>query len=76
MRKSLSFLIEVALSMQEYFEVHCFELHEFEDGGYVDFNVTKIPDVKDLLSLSKGLLMRCFHCENGIIVRIFEDFNG
>ena len=74
MRQSLIDLIEVAFDVKVYFGVSCYELHQYDDGSYVDFLVQKIPDVKRLLSLANGLDMRILHDERGIIVRLSENY--
>lgn len=74
MRQSLIDLIEVAFDVKVYFGVSSYELHQYDDGSYVDFLVQKIPDVKRLLSLANGLDMRILHDERGIIVRLFENY--
>ncbi len=72
MKKSLIDLIEVAFRVKVYFRLSGYELHQYEDGSYVDFLVPKIPDVKYLLSLASGLEMRILYDERGIIVRLLE----
>lgn len=74
MTKSLSNLIDVAFDVKVYFEVGSYELHQYDDGSYVDFHVQKISDVKRLLSLANGLDMRILYDERGIIVRLFENY--
>lgn len=74
MRQSLIDLIEVAFDVKVYFGVSSYELHQYDDGSYVDFLVQKIPDVKRLLSLANGLDMRILYDERGIIVRLSENY--
>lgn len=74
MRQSLIDLIEVAFDVKVYFGVSSYELHQYDDGSYVDFLVQKIPDVKRLLSLAMGLDVRILHDERGIIVRLSENY--
>lgn len=72
MTTSLIDLIEVAFRVKVYFRLSGYELHQYEDGSYVDFLVQKIPDVKYLLTLVSDLEMRILHDERGIIVRLLE----
>lgn len=74
MKQSLVELIEVAFDVKVYFGVSGYELHQYDDGCYVDFHVQNIPDVKRLLSLANDLDMRILHDERYIIVRLFENY--
>lgn len=75
MTKSLIDLIDVAFNVKVYFKVGSYELHQYDDGSYVDFIVQKIPDVKRLLSLANGLDMQILRGDAGIIVRLYENFS-
>ncbi len=75
MTQSLSDLIDVAFNVKVYFKVSSYELHQYDDGSYVEFVVQKIPDVKRLLSLTKGLDMQILNGNIGIIVRLYENYS-
>ena len=74
MRQSLVELIEVAFDVKVYFGVSSYELHQYDDGSYVEFHVQKVPDVKRLLSLANDLDMIITYDERGIIIRLYENY--
>lgn len=74
MRQSLVELIEVAFDVKVYFGVSSYELHQYDDGSYVEFHVQKVPDVKRLLSLVNDLDMVITYDERGIIIRLYENY--
>lgn len=72
MTKSLEELIDTAYKVKVYFCVGSYELHQYEDGSYVDFHVLKVTDIKTLMKLAGDLELK-FFAENGrMIVRLFE----
>lgn len=74
MSQSLVELIEVAFDVKVYFGVSSYELHQYDDGSYVEFHVQKVPDVKRLLSLVNDLDMVITYEERGIIIRLYENY--
>lgn len=74
MSQSLVELIEVAFDVKVYFGVSSYELHQYDDGSYVEFHVQKVPDVERLLSLVNDLDMVITYDERGIIIRLYENY--
>lgn len=75
-RKSLLDLIEVSRSVKTVVNTTCYEVHEFEDGSYVEIRLQKVASVEKLVNLTKGFNVS-FHAEdNAIIIRIYENNQG
>lgn len=74
MRKSLEQLIEISTDVRIYLNVASFVLYSYEDGGYTEFNVSKVTDVAALVSVANGLQLSLCHNDVYIVVRIYEDY--
>lgn len=74
MRQSLSTFIERCFDIKVFLAVGSYELHDYEDGDYADFKVTKINDPKTLSRIIGNLDYRILADNGSIIVRVFEDF--
>lgn len=74
MRDSLSLLFNVCFRVKVYFSTSSFQIHYYEDGAFCEFMVTKMFDPKGLLGLCSGLDVRMYHGDNGVIVRIYENY--
>lgn len=72
MTKTLSELIERAYDIKVYFGLGCYELHQYEDGSYVDFHVQKVVDLPTLQRLAGGLEIKFFSGDGYMTVRLFE----
>lgn len=72
MSKTLEELIETAYGIKVYFSLSSYELHQYEDGSFVDFHVQKVVDLPTLVKLAHGLELKFFAEENAITVRLFE----
>lgn len=72
MTKSLEELIDTAYGIKVYFSLSSYELHQYEDGSFVDFHVRKVVDLPTLIKLAHGLELKFFAEENAITVRLFE----
>lgn len=74
MRKSLEQLIEISTDVRIYLNVASFVLYSYEDGGYTEFNVSKVTDVAALVNVANGLQLSIYHNDVYIVVRIYEDY--
>ena len=74
MTKSFQELIERAFDIKVFFMVGCYELHNYQDGSYVDFHVQKVVDLPTLIRVAGGLELKFFRGEDYMIVRLFEDY--
>lgn len=74
MRNSLSQLVEVCIGVKVYFSTSSFQIYYYEDGAFCEFLITKMFDPKGLLNLCRGLDVRMYHDDNGVIVRIYENY--
>lgn len=72
MSKALEKLIDTAYGIKVYFGLSSYELHQYEDGSFVDFHVRKVVDLPTLVKLAHGLELRFFAEDNAITVRLFE----
>lgn len=75
MTKNLAELIDTAYDIKVYFSISSYELHQYEDGSYVDFYVLKVTDIKTLLKLAGDLELKFFAESGRMIVRLFEREN-
>lgn len=72
MTETLAELIDRAYDIKVYFCLGSYELNHYEDGSFVDFKVSKVVDLPQLIKLAGGLELK-FFAENGfLIVRLFE----
>ncbi len=74
MRKSLEQLIEISTDVRVFLNVASFVLYSYEDGGYTEFNVSKVTDVAALVRVANGLQLSLYHNEVYIVVRVYEDY--
>lgn len=72
MKKSLEELINVAINLQLFFGVSHFDLYVYDSGSHVDFHLTRITKLPDVLDLASGLEMKFWAEENEMIVRLLE----
>ena len=72
MTKTLTELIERAYDIKVFFGLGSYELHQYEDGSFVDFHVQKVVDLPTLQRLAGGLIIKFFLGDGYMIVRVFE----
>lgn len=72
MTKTLSELIDRAYDIKVFFSLGSYELHQHEDGTFVDFHVQKVVDLPTLQRLAGDLELKFFSGDGYIIVRLFE----
>ena len=75
MRNSMVELIERAYDLKVYFALSSYELHHFDDGSYVDLRTKSIKDPRTLCRLAGRLTFYILETDNGLVVRLFEDYN-
>ena len=72
MTKTLSELIDRAYDIKVFFSLGSYELHQYEDGSFVDFHVQKVVDLPTLQRLVGDLELKFFSGDGYMIVRLFE----
>lgn len=72
MTKTLSELIDRAYDIKVYFNLGSYELHQYEDGSFVDFHVQKVVDLPTLQRLAGELELKFYSGDGYLIVRLFE----
>lgn len=72
MTKTLSELIDRAYDIKIYFCLSAYELHQYEDGSFVDFHVINVIDLQRLQRLAGDLIIKFYPGDGCIIVRLFE----
>lgn len=72
MTQTLTELIDRAYDIKVYFNLGFYELHQYEDGSYVDFHVQKVVDLPTLQRLAGDLELKFFTGDGYMIVRLFE----
>ena len=75
MRESFLELIEKACAIKFFLMTSGFEVNHYEDGSYVDFHVIKVVNLPRLLELAGPLELRFHDDENGIRIRMFENYS-
>lgn len=76
MRTSLTELIERANDVKVLLNASSFKLFNYDDGAYIDFEVARVYQPKELNNLIGKLDYKLLACENSYLtIRIFEDFN-
>lgn len=75
MRKSFQELLERAFDIKVLFKVSYYELHQYEDGSFVDFHLQKVDCLPALLQLAGSLQLKFFSGNGYMIVRLFEDYS-
>ena len=74
MRNSLSSFIDRCFDIKVFLAVGSYELHDYEDGDYADFKVSKIDDPKTLSRIIGNLDYRILADDSSVKIRVFEDF--
>lgn len=74
MRKSMQELIERASDIKVYYALDSYELHQYEDGSFIDFKILKVVDLVPLMILAGGLQLSFFADGDYMIVRLFERY--
>lgn len=72
MTTTLSNLIDTCYNIKVFLAVSSYELHQYEDGSYADFKVTKVVDPRTLLIKAGSHQVKLFAEDDNIIVRVFE----
>lgn len=72
MTKTLTELIDRAYDIKVYFSLGSYELHQYDDGSFVDFHVHKVVDLPTLQRLAGDLELKFFSGDGYMIVRLFE----
>lgn len=75
MTKSFQELIERAFDIKVLFQLSSYELHQYEDGSFVDFHVQKVVCLPTLIKLAGTLELKFFRGDGYMIVRLFEDYS-
>lgn len=75
MRESFKELIEKACAIRLFLTTSSFEVYHYEDGSYIDFHVIKVVNLPRLLELAGGLELMFNDDENGIRIRMFENYS-
>ena len=74
MRNSLSSFIDRCFDIKVFLAVGSYELHDYEDGDYADFKVSKIDDPKTLSRIIGNLDYRILAYGGFVKIRVFENF--
>lgn len=74
MRKSFLDLIEKACVIELFLMTSGFEVFYYEDGSYIDFHVIKVANLPRLLELAGPSKLLFSDSENGIRIRLFEEY--
>ena len=74
MSKSFQELLDRAFDIKVLFRVSWYELHQYEDGSYVDFHVQRVDCLPKLLELAGSLELKFFPANGYMIVRLIEDY--
>lgn len=72
MSKSFQELLDKAFEIRTLFRVSGFELHQYEDGSYVDFHVQRVDCLHELLKRAGSLHLKFLPANGYLIVRLFE----
>lgn len=75
MRKSLEQLIEISTDVRYHLNVSSFVIYNYEDGGYTEFKVDKVPNAAELVRIANGLHVTIYHEDSYIAIRLYEDYN-
>ena len=71
-KETLLELIEKAYKIKVYFNLGSYEMHQYEDGSFVDFHVQKVVDLPTLQRIAGELELKFFVGDGYLIVRLFE----
>lgn len=72
MTKTLENLIDTCYNLKVFLCVSSYELHQYDDGSYADFKVTKVADPRTLLIKAGSHQVKLFAEDDNIIIRVFE----
>lgn len=72
MTKTLENLIDTCYNLKVFLCVSSYELHQYDDGSYADFKVTKVADPRTLLIKVGSHQVKLFAEDDNIIIRVFE----
>ena len=72
MTKQLADLIDTAFNVKVFFQLESYELHQYEDGSFVDFHVRKVVDLRALIKVANGHELKFYGGDCEIMVRLFE----
>lgn len=72
MTKTLENLIDTCYNLKVFLTCSSYELHQYDDGSFADFKVTKVADPRTLLIKAGSHQVRLFADGDYIIIRVFE----
>ena len=72
MTTTLSNLIDTCYDIKVFLAVSSYELHQYEDGSYADFKVSKVADPRTLLLLAGSHEVTLFAYGDYSVIRVFE----
>lgn len=72
MSKSFQELVEIAHDIKLFFKVTSYEIHQYEDGSYVDFHVQQVYGLPELVKLASSLELMIMSSNGYLIVRLYE----
>lgn len=72
MKDSLKKLIEVAFDIKVVLGVENYTLHQYNDGSFVEFHVTKITNPRGLIDAAGDLDIMFYHDVTDIKVTLHE----
>ena len=71
-KETLLELIDKAYKIKVHFNLGSYEMHQYEDGSYIDFHVQKVVDLPTLQRIAGELELKFFAGDGYLIVRLFE----
>jgi hypothetical protein len=74
MTQTLSELIDNAYKIKVALSLSSYQLYQYEDGSYVDFQTTIIHDPALILRLAGGLKVKFLADDSNLIIRMFERY--
>lgn len=72
MTKTLENLIDTCYNIKVFLACSSYVLNQYDDGSFADFKVTKVVDLRTLLSKAGSHEVRIIADCNYIIIRVFE----
>jgi len=73
MRLSISDFMNVLRDVQDFLNVGSFKMRMYDDYCCADFNAVSIEDVRALMAVCKGLIVRLYPIDSYIQVRIYDE---
>lgn len=67
-------LLDICINAKVFLQVSNFDFHYHEDGSYVDFRISSVSDIRNLLEILINLDVKIFSQEKAVIIRVFEDY--